>query len=86
MQSHALELDGLGALLTTRWAAYRRGFDSRWQPRVVPASKHTCDNIGGGHGIYRWDRATRTQRSSTGGARASQARRETRRIHRGAQR
>ena len=42
MQSHARALDGPGALLTTRWAAYRRGFDSRWQPRVVHASKHTC--------------------------------------------
>ena len=42
MQSHARALDGPGALLTTRWASYRRGFDSRWQPRVVHASKHTC--------------------------------------------
>ena len=40
MQSHARALDGLGALLITRWAAYRRWFDSRWQPRVVHASKH----------------------------------------------
>ena len=36
-------------------------------------------DIGGGHGIYRWDRATRTQLPYTRGARASQARRETRR-------
>ena len=41
-QSRARALDGAGALLTTRWAAYRRGFDSRWQPRVVHARKHTC--------------------------------------------
>ena len=41
-QSRARALDGPGALLTTRWAAYRRGFESRWQPRVVHASKHTC--------------------------------------------
>ena len=41
-QSRARAFDGPGALLTTRWAAHRRGFDSRWQPRVVHASKHTC--------------------------------------------
>ena len=40
-QSRAPALDGPGALLTTRWAAYRRGFDSRWQPREVHARKHT---------------------------------------------
>ena len=41
-QSQARALDGPGALLTTRWAACRRGFDSRWQPRAVHASKHMC--------------------------------------------
>ena len=41
MQSRAQALDGPGALLTTQWAAYRREFDSRWQPRVVHTSKHT---------------------------------------------
>ena len=38
MQSRARALEGPGALLTTRWAAYRRGFDPRWQPRVVHAT------------------------------------------------
>ena len=41
-QSRARALDGQGALLTTRWAAYRRGFDSRWQLRLVHARKHAC--------------------------------------------
>ena len=43
--SRARALDRSGALLTTLWAAYRHGFDSRWQPRVVHASAKSIEAI-----------------------------------------
>ena len=45
-QSRVWAPDGPGALLTTRWAAYRRGFDSRWQPRVVHAFRRSRGCLG----------------------------------------